>query len=251
MDPETGYRYYKRGQTVQAEQIQTSSGRSEVPLDDIQRVFDAKSPRHLTRPSSNISAAWLKSASPSTQEALVTLDAITACEILPYQVKTKEVAPQPYLYVRAETSLAQIDGARERAFGVMRDHLNEHDLLPAAPGFLVAVEDDCTLEPGWRDDKPWCFTVDFCIPTHELLELPSPFKSALFPAAKVAYTLHIGPYEPLHLASRTIRTWALEEGQELGTKREVYFVGPRETSERSRFRTEVQYVIGPDKAVQE
>ena len=248
VDPETGYRYYKRGQTVQAEQIRLLRA-LEVPLNDIQRVFDAKSPATLHALIQH-QRCLVEERIAKYEEALVTLDAIAACEILPYQVKTKEVTAQPYLYLRVETSLAQIDRARERAFGELYGYLREHDLSPAAPGFLVAVEDACTLEPGWRDNKPWCFTVDFCVPTHELLELPSPFKSALFPASKVAYTLHIGPYEPLHLASRTIRAWALEEEQELGTKREVYFIGPRETSERSRFRTEVQYVIGLDKAVQ-
>ena len=65
----------------------------------------------------------------------MTLDAIQACEILPYQVKTKEVGARPYLYLREETSLAKIDGARERAFGEMHNYLGERSLSPVAPNF--------------------------------------------------------------------------------------------------------------------
>ena len=74
-----------------------------------------------------------------------------------------------------------------------------------------------------------------------------PFKSARLPASKVAYTLHIGPYEPLHLASKTVRAWGLEEGLTVGQKREVYFVGSQETDEPSRYRTEVQYALEPER----
>ena len=242
VDPETGYRYYKRGQTVQAEQIRLLRA-LEVPLNDIQRVFDAKSPATLQALIQH-QRRLVEERIAKYEEALVTLDAIAACEILPYQVKMKEVMAQPYLYVRAETSLAKIDEVRSGAFRGLYSYLNEHDLSPTAPGFLATVaEEEQRLELDWIDDKPWCFVVDFCVPTYELLEPPLPLKSALLPAAKVAYTLHIGPYEPLHLASRTIRAWALEEGQGLGQKREVYFISSREAPERSRFRTEVQYVL--------
>ena len=114
VDPETGYRYYRREQTVQAEQIRLLRA-LEVPLSDIQRVFNANNPATLQ----DLVARQRRSTEERIaryQEALVTLDAIQACEILPYQVKTKEVAARPYLYLREETSLAKIDGARERAF---------------------------------------------------------------------------------------------------------------------------------------
>ena len=242
VDPETGYRYYRREQTVQAEQIRLLRT-LEIPLSDIQRVFDASDPATLqdliTRQRRLTEERIAK-----YREDLVMLDAIKACEILPYHVKTKEVAAQPYVYLREETSLAEIDGTRERAFERIYGYLSAHSLPHAAPGFLGAVEDDWALELDWQDD--WSFMVDFYVPTDALLEVPTPFKSALFPAAHVAYTLYVGPYEPLHLASRTILAWALEAGLELKQKREVYFVSSRETAERSRFRTEVQYVLGED-----
>lgn len=60
----------------------------------------------------------------------------------------------------------------------------------------------------------------------------------------MASTEHVGPYEPLHLAARTVRAWVFEHGHTFaGPKREVYHVGPLETEERSRFRTEVQYPV--------
>lgn len=245
VDPETNYRYYRREQTVRAEQIRLLRA-LEVPLDDIQCVFDAESPATLQA----LIARQRRSAKERIakyQEALVTLDAIEACEIFPYQVKTKEVAAQPYIYLREETSLAEIDSVRERAFAKIRDYLGARDLLPTSPNFLATVEQEKGwLELDWLNDHPWCFTVDFCVPTEALLEPSPPFRTTLFPAAKVAYTLHIGPYEPLHLASRTVRAWALGEGLALGTKREVYFVSPYERAERSRFRTEVQYVLKGD-----
>ena len=133
VDPETGYRYYKRGQTVQAEQIRLLRA-LEVPLNDIQRVFDAKSPATLQALIAH-QRRLVEERIAKYQEALVTLDAIKACEILPYQVKTKEVTAQPYLYVRAETSLAKIDEVRSGAFGELYSYLYEHDLSPTAPGF--------------------------------------------------------------------------------------------------------------------
>ncbi len=244
VDPETGYRYYCREQTVQAEQIRLLRA-LEVPLADIQRVFDAKSPATLE----DLIARQRRSVEERIAkygEALVTLDALQTCEIFPYQVKTKEVAAQPYIYLREETSLAKIDRARTQAFERIQEVLRERGPQPAAPNFLLAVERDCALELDWSDDSPWCFTVDFCAPTPDPLEPPPPFAAAFLPATTLAYTLHIGPYEPLHLASRTVQAWALEEGLELGQKREVYFVSPRETDDSSRFRTEVQYVLKGD-----
>ena len=240
VDPETGYRYYERGQTVQAEQIRLLRA-LEVPLDDIQRVFDAESPATLHTLIER-QRRLVEERIAKYEEALVTLDAIKVCDILPYQVKTKEVAAQPYIYIRAEASLAKIDEVRSEAFEKIYGYLSEHDLSPTAPGFLATVAQQ-RLELGWIDDKPPCSVVDFCVPTTALLEPPLPLKGAFLPASKVAYTLHIGPYEPLHLASRTVRTWALEAGRGLGQKREVYFIGPRETHDSSRFRTEAQYVL--------
>ena len=244
VDPETNYRYYRRGQTVQAEQIRLLRA-LEVPLNDIQCVFDAESPATLQ----DLTARQRRSVEERIaryQEALVTLDAIQACEILPYQVKVKSAPAQPYIFLREETSLAKIDGARTRAFKKIEEVLRGRGLGPAASPFLLSFEGDCERYLDWSDGSPWRFTVDFCVPTEALLEPPAPFDAALLPTATLAYTLHIRPYEPLHLASRTVRTWALEEGLELGTKREVYFVSSRDTAERSRFRTEVQYVLQGD-----
>lgn len=240
VDPETGYRYYERGQTVQAEQIRLLRA-LEVPLDDIQCVFNANNPATL-QDLIERQRRFVAERIARYQEALITLDAIQTCEILPYQVKTKEVAAQPYIYLREETSLAKIDSARTRAFKRMHAALRERGLKPAEPPFLLPLEGDCELHLDWSDASPWCFTVDFCVPTNEVVEPPSPFTSAILPAAKLAYTLHIGPYEPLHLASRTVRAWAADEGVTLGQKREVYFVGPSDTSGASRYRTEVQFV---------
>ncbi len=241
VDPETGYRYYRREQTVQAEQIRLLRA-LEVPLNDIQCVFDAESPATLhdliARQRRSVEERIAK-----YREALVTLDALQTCEIFPYQVKAKEVSAQPYIYLREETSLAKIGGARKRAFEKIEEVLRERGLGLAVPPFLLPLGGDCERHLDWSDASPWRFTVDFCVPTEDLLEPPAPFAAALLPAATLAYTLHIGPYEPLHLASRTVRAWALEAGRGLGQKREVYFVGHGETNDTSRFRTEVQYVL--------
>ena len=243
IDPGTGYRYYRYEQTVRAEQIRLLRA-LEVPLVDIRRVFDADDPATLQDLVAR-QRRFVKERIAKYGEALVTLDAIQACEILPYQVKTKEVAAQPYAYLRRETSLADIEGSREEAFGALRRDLYARGVSPAAPNFLLPVEGGA-LEPNWKSDEPWCFTVDFCVPTPVRLDTKPTLTSALLPAARLAYTLHIGPYEPLHLASRTVRAWALEKGLTLGQKREVYFVGAQETAEPSRFRTEVQYALRGD-----
>lgn len=249
VDPDTGYRYYHKEQTVQAERVRLLRS-LDVPIQDVRTILSEKDPtayqerleKHRRKVEAHIAAQ---------QQALATLELLSTHGELPYHVNVKEVPEQPVLFRRFLMTLADIDRTREQGFRELHAWLHRHGVTPVGPNSMMVIDED--IEVATRDldllvlgeEAAWTSQVDLAVALPHPVEPEPPLECGVWPAVRMAYAVHHGPYEPLHLAARTVRAWVFENSYAFaGPKREVYYRGPFEKLERSRFYTEVQYPIG-------
>jgi DNA-binding transcriptional MerR regulator len=214
INPETGYRYYSQSQSLVAERIRLLRS-IDMPLGDIREV--------LSYPGTEICQELLQGHKQRIeaqlscyQEALQTLEDLNTRDINAYPIATKDVAAQPVIYVRRQTSLLQIETVRARAFGELYGFLKQEGLSPTGPGFSANAK----------------IIDNACI------------QSQVWPAGKVAYVLHTGPYEPLFQIYQRLTRWLTEQGLEpTGQTREIYHLSLAETQQRNSLKTELQFYI--------
>jgi len=148
-----------------------------------------------------------------------------------YEIELKELPDQYVATIRTTTTPDQIgETFRELLPEVDAEILNA-GALPAGPSFALFHEyheDQVDMEAGFRIEEP--------IPTsgrvigRELL------------AHSAAVTFHHGPYEGIQAAHRAVEDWLRDQGKELaGAPWEVYWVGPGDDPDSSKWNTEVGY----------
>jgi len=242
-DPDTGYRYYRHEQAEEAERVRLLRS-LDVPVEEVRRVLNLDP---------ETSKAIVANHKLRIEDRIVRYQqALHALERLeqgapPYGLAVKRVPSQPILYSRHLTSLSRLEPTRTTAFGALHHFLIGRGLNPSGPGFVALVGTDYEtpyLEGEETfDTDTWGFEIDVCLPLAHPVEEESSFCQRVWPAGEVVYGVHVGPYEPLHLLAKAMRTWARDRNYELVAKREIYLVGPWDTQDRSRFRTEVQYTL--------
>lgn len=246
-DPRTGYRFYRREQTLQAERIRLLRS-LDIAVEDIGlflREDDPEQAQHLIERHRRAVEERIA----TYRQALATLDLLAHGQGLPYPVSVKDVPAQTVLFRRFHTTLASIEQTREEGLRALHGWLDTQGIPPSGPDVLLLVQEDITsptdgLGLEWRDAKPWTSLVDLAVPISRPVQPEPPLGCALWPAVTVAFTTHQGPYEPLHLASRAVRAWVTEHHLRfVGPKREVYLRGPLDTRDRSRLQTEVHYPV--------
>ena len=152
-----------------------------------------------------------------------------------YEVKVREVVPQPVLSVRTRTSLAEIAALMGAAFGEMFGYLCQAGAQPAGPPCSIFYD------PEFREDD---LDVEICLPVDRPLPPQGRVQMGELPGGTVAYTLHVGPYDAVGLAYQAVTTWIQEHGHETaGPPRETYLNGPDEVKDPSEYRTEIIWPI--------
>jgi DNA-binding transcriptional MerR regulator len=239
INPETGYRYYSQAQSLVAERIRLLRT-IDMPLEDIREV--------LSYPGTEICQELLKEHKERIkaqlacyQEALQTLEELSARDVNAYPVAIKDVLEQPVIYVQRQTSLLQIETVRERAFGELYGFLRQEDLSPAGPGFSAS---EVPFDPHESLDlEANCSLINVCVPVAEVIE-NNCIKSRVWPGGKVAYSVHTGPYEPLFHVYQKISRCIKEQGlEQTGESREIYHVSLADTQQRNNLKTEIQFYI--------
>jgi DNA-binding transcriptional MerR regulator len=78
----------------------------------------------------------------------------------------------------------------------------------------------------------------------EALQTLEDLRARVWPAGRVAYVIHTGPYEPLFHVYQRITRWINEQKlEQTGYTREIYQVGLTETRQRTNLKTEIQFYI--------
>ncbi len=234
VDSTSGYRYYSAEQVAVAARIRLLRS-LEMPLDEIRLVIDEADlqavrvlvERHRQRVEERIAAY---------QRALRLLDRLArTAEVAPYDVKVKTIAAQPILYIRAATSLAGMDGSMPLAIEELYAYLERRGIPAAGPDFCAYPYPE-----GCTDD----FAADACVPVESSVEGEGRVAVGVLPAGPVACTVHVGPYEELHLAFEAVLTWIHEHGHDItGPLREIYRIGPRSEMAPDEYVTEVVWPI--------
>lgn len=246
-DSKTGYRFYERAQTLQAERVRLLRS-LDIGVEDIQHLLcehDSERVQRLIETHRRAAEQRLS----TYRQALATLDLLAQGQGLPYPVRVRQVPAQTVLFRRAHTSLADIEQTRAEGLWALHSWLGGQGVRPSGPDVQLVVHEDVASPTSgfgldWRDAGPWTSLVDLAVPIPCPVQPESPLGCAVCPAVTVAYTTHQGPYEPLHLAARAVRAWVTEQHLHFaGPKREVYLRGPPGTHDRSRFQTEVQYPV--------
>jgi DNA-binding transcriptional MerR regulator len=236
----TGYRYYAQAQAQIAERIRLLRS-IDMPLEDIRAILaqrDSKTKQKLLCEHEQHIEAQLS----SYHEALQTLKELSARDIDTYPIALKDVPAQPVIYMRQQTSLPQIETARERAFGELYGFLRQEKIAPTGPGFSANASEgkfepheDLNLEADWL--------IDVCVPVAKVIKNRR-IGSRVFLGGKVAYVIHTGPYEPLFQVYKKITGWLKQQGlAHTGQTREIYHLSLAETRQRNNLKTEVQFYL--------
>jgi effector-binding domain-containing protein len=235
VDPESGYRYYSLAQAGEAERIRLLRS-LEMPLEEIRELLRergaaatrARLERHRQRISEQLA---------EQRRALDLLQRLIEREEgkMSYDVRTKNLEPQPVLSIRARTSLREIGGAIQRGYGQLFGYLATVGVRPA--GAPCAVYHD----PEFREED---IDVELCVPIERKLQGGVGMSGGELPGGPVAYALHQGPYDEIAAAYQALAGWIQQQGHETaGPPREVYLVGPESARDPADYRTELVWPI--------
>lgn len=234
VDAISGYRYYSLEQVAVAARIRLLRS-LDMPLQEIRLVIDETNPE-IVRTSLERHRQRVEERIATYQRTLVFLDRLArTAELRPYDVKIKLVAPQPILSIHAATSLAGMDAAMPLAIEELYTYLEYRGISAAGPDFCAyPYPEGCTD----------AFAATACVPVESPIEGEGRVVADVLPASPVAYTVHIGPYEELHLAFEAVLKWIHEHGHEItGPLREIYRIGPRSEMAPDAYVTEVTWPI--------
>jgi len=153
-----------------------------------------------------------------------------------YRVTMKEVAPEQAAGIRGQYPISQVPEIMGKGFGLVMEALTAEGVRPA--GGALAIYH------GWTKD-----TVDVEIAlTVQGVFFPqggrSGVKASMVPGGKVAFTVHVGPYDQLEAAYGAIQDYAKTNGLTLSdTMWERYLTDPAVEPDLSKHVTEVYWPL--------
>lgn len=154
-----------------------------------------------------------------------------------YVIATRELGPQDVFSIRSQIPPAEIPVFLQGAFAELFGRLGLLGVPPAGHPFVI-----------YHAFGPSEIDAEVCVPIAQAATATGRIESRRLPAATVARTLHVGPYEELGAAYRALTDWIERNGFEsTGPVQERYLNGPGDGSVASEFRTEVEIPIAPAK----
>lgn len=151
-----------------------------------------------------------------------------------YPVRIRSLEAQPILSWRSRTSLAEIIQNMGTIYGELYSTVGQLGVRPAGPPFFMCHEAEFKEED---------MDVEVGIPTERLVALPK-FVSRELPGGPAAYVLHVGPYDQIGAAYRSLAAWIYQHGHETaGPPRESYLVGKRQMENPAEYRTELLWPL--------
>jgi DNA-binding transcriptional MerR regulator len=228
VDDMTGYRYYTPEQIPTAQVIHRLRD-LDVPLATVRSILDAADPRtrselvaeHLHR---------LETELDRTRAAVRSLRRLLAPDPAPVRV---EVRPVPRVSVAAVEGDVELDDVLGWYAGAMA----ELDATLREPlGTPGGVYDNALFEVGRG---------------HVLVHRPSedpPSRGRVhpveLPAVELAVATHVGDHDDIDVTYGEVGAWVVANALSVaGPVRETYLVGPRDTADRSQWRTEIGWPV--------
>jgi effector-binding domain-containing protein len=153
-----------------------------------------------------------------------------------YEFETEQVEPQPIAAIRATTTPSELGRQFEKWLPAVRRFLEERGLRVAGPSiarYHDYREDFVDVEAGYVIEAPGKPEKEDAISTGEL------------PGGTVAVTWHVGPYDTISGAFDALHDWIHRQGKEEGAGPwEIYWTGPGDESDSSKWRTEIRWPVG-------
>ena len=231
IDPTSGYRYYSSVQLAEADLIRMLRS-LELPLEEIRRFIQEDDPSRRMdlleehRREIEQRAEGYRTIAASIERLLEEKEGV-----MERKIEVKELAGQPVLGVRFKTDMPDIGENLGRAYGTLFAHLGKMGEFPAGPPLSLYHDGEYKEEDA---------DVEACVPTAKLLPGEGDVKGYELSGAKVASTLHMGPYEQVGDAYQELMLWISEQGyRPTSPCREYYLVGPEQSENPAEYRTEV------------
>ncbi|MGI5242165.1 MerR family transcriptional regulator [Dactylosporangium sp. CA-139066] len=230
VDPHTGYRYYSPEQIPPAQVIHRLR-ELDVPLADVKAILATDDPRartelvaeHLRR---------LEDALDRTRGAVAALRQLLRPADPQLRVELRSVPARTVAAVSAEVRLEEsvpwYDGA-----------MAELDAAYPAP--------ERTGPPGGRYANELFTEGAGAMTVYRPVRTPRPsgrIQVLELPAAELAVTVHPGPHDDIDVTYGRLGAWVVEHALTVdGPIHETYTVGPRDTADPARWRTEIGWPI--------
>ncbi|GAA1437729.1 MerR family transcriptional regulator [Microlunatus lacustris] len=228
VDDTTGYRYYSADQIPSAQVIHRLR-QLDVPLPDVQRILRSSDPAtraslvadHLQR---------LESELDRTRAAVVSLRRLLQPEPAPVHVELRAVAA---------TSVAAVE-----------DDVELDDVLSWYSGAMAEL-DAAVPEPAGAPGGLYDNSLFEVCQGHVLVYRPTvrpPSRGRVhpvtLPAVELAVTTHVGEHDDIDVTYGQVGAWVVANALAVaGPIRETYLVGPRDTPDRSAWRTEIGWPV--------
>lgn len=223
------YRYYSYEQTLEAEKIRLLRS-LEMPLEEIHKALS--NPENLTVYLAK-HRQLIEDKIARYHQALAGLELLEQNQGQLYAVQLQQFPKQGYVAITHYLPLSKVDSVRASALKELKTYLGQLGQAPLGPGF--AILDESGGEKG-------IFRYTFAVPSNRVPASDS-IAFDYLDARQAALVRHMGPYEPLHLAFLALNLWCHQQERTAQQKIEVYRVGPLETTEPSRYQTEIQFVL--------
>lgn len=233
VDPDSGYRYYRRDQTNRAEGIRLLRS-VDMPLDQIREVLDASDPE-LRRTLLQEHRRLLEDRLATQQRMLDSLEhVIDRNRVVPYDVSVVASEPMRVLALEAQVDLAGMTASIAEGFRRLFAHASRHGAVVGGRPLIVFHDIVDELQSG---------TIEMCLPVDRDLPDHEPLRCRLLPGGRTATTTHRGPYVELAAGYHALAGWMLARGEEpAGPPREIYVSDPA-TVETSELVTEIAWPI--------
>lgn len=231
VDNESAYRYYSLSQLVEAQRIYLLRS-LDIPLTEIYEIMNEKDIEKI-KEKLNYHKQLVKEKMKKYDMVIDLLEKLIdkGEKLMSYEVKIKETAAQPILYLSLFANQDDLQNSIHEAIVKLYKYTKLLGIKKASPPFTKYYDDKV------YDDS---VGIDVGVATERVMHGNDNIKSGFIESDKVVFTLHSGPYETIGFAYKSITEWVKERGHETkNCQFEYYFVNPGHTDNAQEFRTEI------------
>lgn len=154
---------------------------------------------------------------------------------MPYSIATHDLEPQPIISIRARRAQREMPAFLGRTFGELFGQLRVLGVAPSGPPLVI-----------YHEFAAADIDAEVCVPIGRDLSATGTARTRILPAATVARTLHVGPYEALGAAYEALQGWVAEHDLAVaGPVQERYLNGPGDVASPAEYQTEVELPVVP------
>jgi effector-binding domain-containing protein len=155
-----------------------------------------------------------------------------------YEFTIHEVPELRVLSIRGRFDSAAIQTFLGRSFADLYGHVGMLGAQPTGHPFVI-----------YHDIGGDSIDAEVCVPIAATVTASGRIASRALEPGQVVRTLHVGPYDQLHVAYEALDAWIRDRGFEVvGPVRERYLNGPDEGESPAGYRTEIEMPVVPARA---